>query len=137
MTVSPNARHWELAAWKVTAWRAAIGGLVLLVLIFVIGLASRGHAAAALGSAVFFGADFVFGWSIVRTEITSLRWHGSKIEWQGLLGNSGSVEGDDIVGVTSGIQPGRTLIKLKSRPPLRVTGWRLREVGELVAAAVD
>ena len=90
-----------------------------------------------LGSAVFFGADFVFGWSIVRTEITSLRWHGSKIEWQGLLGNSGSVEGDDIVGVTSGIQPGRTLIKLKSRPPLRVTGWRLREVGELVAAAVD
>ena len=122
----------SLAAWKVTAWRAAIGGFVLIIATSVIGIASRGQLAAALGATIFFGADFVFAWFIERTMVTSLRWHGSSIEWQGLPGNSGSVEVEDIVGVTTGVQPGRTLIRLRSGPPPRVMGWRYNEIRALV-----
>jgi hypothetical protein len=118
--------------WWVVAWRGLVAIFTFILVVSAIGTLSRGDFKTALLVGLFFGVEALFTAAIGRSTITRLQWRGDQLVWKGILGNSGSVRADDIVDVTSGMQPGRTLIRLRQRGPLRANGGHYRELREFI-----
>jgi hypothetical protein len=126
------AQEWNAPKWWILGWRGVVAAFTLLLFMSAIGTLPFGDYKTALWIGLFFGAEALFAFVIGRSTVTRLQWRGDELMWKGILGNTGTVRADDIVSVTSGIQPGRSLIKLKSRGPLRANGGRYRELREFI-----
>jgi hypothetical protein len=116
--------------WKVTAIRATGLAVAVILLLSAIAWASHGQLWAAGGFVAFGGYCLL----LERRSVVRLEWHGDRLDWTGVLGNSGSVSKGDIAGVTSSaMQPLTVLIKLMRGAPLRVRGPNLAWVVQFVA----
>lgn len=129
MTQYRSAGTWEMPAWKVAGTRGAAAALALIGLAGILSLVSHGKFMLALIALAFFVAIAGLACGFAWTSVTRLRWMGSDLAWNGMLGNSGVVAADEIVIVTtSAMRPSRTVIKLKHGSSLMVGGWVFKEI---------